>query len=417
MTLDVRLMRVDEREFDLIVIGSSKKKPITSVFERNKAQKQPKVEQQGKERCKDVVAKLIGGPDSAFMFGGAVREVDAFNALAAVAPDEWASVGTPESRAQALNPSGKGLELQHPLRVWQRKLLEACATDDCPVSVAFERCTIRLNDKHDYVCSNIFRGVQLRHALRGDEITHMKRTRWTTLQGALAQEGFIRAQPIPPCALAYLYITFTVQLCVAGYQLVVVGPEKKKMITSVFEHLFSKPPPPKTKQQDKPATEPGSRNTPEAIPTAGRASSSAAMSSAVLGKRKACSTSAVVPFTGVPDSPPPDKHQRIRTMLGIDVRSVPQVLKNAKEHMGMTLTGTLGEQQDAILQQLEALKVKVQSIVDKLFMQDDVSDAAINMPAILAQLLDTCKEAELMVSAESTEGTLHERADAILAQL
>jgi hypothetical protein len=128
-------------------------------------------------------------------------------------------------------------------------------------------------------------------------------------------------------------------------------------------------------------------------------------------------TSAAVPVTGVPVSPAPDKNQRIRTMLGIDARAVPQVLKEAKERMGLMLTGAPGEQQSAILQQLDALKVKVQSIVDKLSMQDDVPDAAINMPAILAQLLEACKDAEIMVSAESAEGTLPERADAILAQL
>ena len=220
-----------------------------------------------------------------------------------------------------------------------------------------------------------------------------------------------------PYALA-LYNTFTVQLCMAGYQLVVVGRQTNKMITSVFEHLFSKPPPPKTEQEDKPATKPMS-TTPKPRRAEEGASSSAVtvMSSAVLGKRKACSTFAVLPVTGVPDSPPLDKNERIRSMLGIDVRAVPHVLKKAKEHMGMTLTGTVGEQQDTILTQLEALNVKVQSIVDKLFMQDEVSDAAINMPAMLAQLLEACEEAEIMVSADFTAGTLQERADAILAQL
>ena len=104
-------------------------------------------------------------------------------------------------------------------------------------------------------------------------------------------------------------------------------------------------------------------------------------------------------------------------MLGIDARPSPKVLKEAKERMGLTLTGALGEQQDAILQQLDALKVKVQSIVDKLCMQDDVPDPAINMPAILTQLLEACKDAGIMVSAESAEGTLPERADTILEQL
>ena len=128
-------------------------------------------------------------------------------------------------------------------------------------------------------------------------------------------------------------------------------------------------------------------------------------------------TSAAVPVTGVPVSPPPDKNQRIRTMLGIDARTLPKVLIEAKERMGLTLTGPLEGQQDAILQQLDALEVKVQSIVDKLCMQDDVPDAAINMPAILTQLLEACKDAGIMVSAESAEGTLPERADTILEQL
>ena len=53
-----------------------------------------------------VVAKLIGGPNPAFMFGGAVREVDAFKALAAVAPDEWKDVGTDDGRRSALSGGG-----------------------------------------------------------------------------------------------------------------------------------------------------------------------------------------------------------------------------------------------------------------------------------------------------------------------
>ena len=123
---------------------------------------------------------------------------------------------------------------------------------------------------------------------------------------------------------------------------------------------------------------------------------------------------AAVAVTGVPVSPPLDKMKRIRTMLGIDTQGAPKVLKEAKERMGLTLTSALGEQKDTILHQLDTLKVKVQSIVDKLEMRNQVPDAALNIPAVLAQAREECKEADIMVPAQ---GTLLEQADAILAQL
>jgi hypothetical protein len=123
---------------------------------------------------------------------------------------------------------------------------------------------------------------------------------------------------------------------------------------------------------------------------------------------------AAVAVTGVPVSPPLDKMKRIRTMLGIDTQGAPKVLKEAKEHMGLTLTNKFEEQKDTILHQLDALKEKVKSIVDKLEMRNQVPDAAINMPAVLTQAREECKQADITVPAE---GTLLEQADAILAQL
>ena len=100
-------------------------------------------------------------------------------------------------------------------------------------------------------------------------------------------------------------------------------------------------------------------------------------------------------------------------MLGIDAVHVDfKALKEAKERMGLTLTSTLEKQKDAVLQQLDTLKEKVQDIVERLGLQ--AADESSDIPATLAQALKACKEVDIEVEEMPS---LPLQANAILEKL
>ena len=146
------------------------------------------------DRCKTVVDKLIGYPDSALMPGGAVREVDAFTALAAVAPDEWKKFGSEDGRRSAL--VGGGLRRTHALRQWLEKLLKACATER-PVTITdYDRAAeIEVKDRAiGFNWRRQFNGVQLSCSMA--EAKHGEVTTWAAIPSTMNMKGF-HAVPTP----------------------------------------------------------------------------------------------------------------------------------------------------------------------------------------------------------------------------